>query len=145
MHLGSGVRIQGVLNKALAGSCHYLCSWRLRYSFFPSSFHTHPRLNTQRLCSVSMPWCRGRSYIPHMLPIPRLPVVECCLSPPSYETELTNGAIRHMNARKGSSRRCSHGKEDSSDERPRGASSSSSPLLLTIPSGQINTERETAV
>ena len=52
------------------------------------SLSTHTtNLTYERSASVSMPRCRGRPYIPRMLPFPLLPVVEYCLSSPSYGTD----------------------------------------------------------
>ena len=48
-------------------------------------FFLHPQTHIPP--SVSMPRCRGRSYILHMLPISLLPVVEHHLSTPSYRTD----------------------------------------------------------
>ena len=77
-----------MLNKALAGQSVTISV--LGGSgiplFFPS-FHKHPKLNIRMTPpSVSMPRCRGRRYIHHLLPIPLLPVVEHRLSAPSYRT-----------------------------------------------------------
>ena len=47
-------------------------------------FFLHPQTHIPP--SVSMPRCRRRSYIPHMLPIPLVPVMEHRPSPPSYRT-----------------------------------------------------------
>ena len=80
MQLRSGARIQGVFIKVPS------LFWRLRYSFFLSSFHTPHTQHTNDPSSVGMPRCRGRPYILHMLTIPLLPVVEHCLSPPNYRT-----------------------------------------------------------
>ena len=67
------------------------------YPFFPSVFSYTPSSTYERLpFRASMPRCRGRPYIPYMLPISLLPVMEHRLSHPA--TELTNGALRRRNS-----------------------------------------------
>ena len=81
MHLGSSARIHRVLNKAPS---LFLAA---QVSLFSFLFPHLPNSTYDRPHSVSMPRCRGRPYIAHMLSIPLLPVVEHRLSPPSYRTD----------------------------------------------------------
>ena len=73
-----------VLNKALAGQSVTISVLGGSGIPFSLPLSTPPDSTYERLISVSMPRCRERSYIPHMLPIPLLPVMEHRLSPPSY-------------------------------------------------------------
>ena len=87
---------EGVEQGAGGSERHHLCSWRLRYAFFLSSFHT---FQTQHTNDHVVSACHGAGDDP--------------ISPPCYPsrffqwwntvfphpaTELTNGALRRTNS-----------------------------------------------